>query len=67
MIVCAPLVNIPNGHISYTLKDGTLVQPGDVVLYSCGELYSLEGSSYRVCLGNGTWTGKEPICAGKLL
>ena len=65
LVVCSPLVAIPNGHISYTIKDTSLIKPGDVVVYSCEEPYNLNGPSYRVCLNNGTWTDQEPKCIGK--
>ena len=65
LIICLPLFAIPNGHITYTIEDTTLIKPGDVVVYSCEQPYTLEGSSYRVCLNNGTWTGQESKCIGK--
>ena len=67
LVICFPLVAIPNGHISYTIKDNTLIKPGDVVVYTCEQPYTLEGSSYRVCLNNGTWTDQEPKCTGENL
>lgn len=35
---------------------------GKHVLFSCDPGYCLKGSSERVCLGNGSWTGLQPSC-----
>ncbi len=65
LVVCAALVPIPFGHISYYIVDTTIVQPGDVASYSCDTLYTLQGTEHRICLRNGTWSGMEPECVGK--
>jgi len=66
VVVCEALVPISSGHISYHTVDTTVVQPGDVAEYSCDTLYKLEGDSIRICLRNGTWSGQEPSCEGKV-
>ena len=67
LIVCEALVPIPNGHVSYHIVDATKIQPGDVASYECDTLYTMLGDQFRVCLRNGTWTGVEPVCEGKLI
>ena len=62
-VKCEPLVPIPNGHILFKSVDMTTTQPGDLVTYSCEIPYVLEGDSYRICLGNGSWSGEEPTCS----
>ena len=40
---------------------------GEHVLFSCDPGYCLKGSSERVCLENGSWTGVQPSCVlGKI-
>ena len=63
--MCNPLITIPHGNVSYQIENTTEPEPGDVVLYYCDDLYQLEGTNYRVCLKNGTWTEKEPKCIGE--
>ena len=38
---------------------------GSIVYYDCDTCYSLNGTSKRVCLANGAWSGLEPTCEGK--
>ena len=49
--------NIPNGTVhvfGYTL--------GKRISYSCDVGYTLNGSSWRRCQSNGTWSGLKPTC-----
>lgn len=65
MVKCKPLINIPYGHVHYEITDTTVIRPGDVVTYSCDPPYILEGSEYRICMSNGTWSEEAPQCAGE--
>lgn len=38
-----------------------------IVRFSCELGYILHGSEERTCLANGSWTGRQPECKGKLL
>ncbi|XP_077361198.1 complement factor B-like [Festucalex cinctus] len=44
------------------LRTGNSFGLDDKVKYSCGSNLFLVGSSERVCLENGQWTGTEPAC-----
>ena len=35
---------------------------GSRVRYSCTAGYMLTGSAVRVCQGDGTWSGTDPVC-----
>ena len=64
-IGCPPLVNeTENRYVSHPRP--MLLTAGAVAKYECiapgSELF---GNDTRVCLPNGTWTGSEPLCAGK--
>lgn len=65
LVECEALTPIPFGHINYQIVDTTIVQPGDLVIYSCDTLYTLSGQQHRICLRNGSWSGVEPICIGE--
>uniref|UniRef100_A0A3Q3XL94 C3/C5 convertase n=1 Tax=Mola mola TaxID=94237 RepID=A0A3Q3XL94_MOLML len=49
---------IPPGAI----RTGNIFGVGDTVKYSCNRKLFLMGSSERMCLENGQWTGIEPAC-----
>ena len=36
------------------------------VYFRCDLGYELFGSEERKCQQNGTWTGQQPVCRGKL-
>ena len=38
---------------------------GSIVMYDCSDGHNLEGPSERMCTGQGTWTGSDPICNRK--
>ncbi|XP_044226800.1 complement factor B-like [Thunnus albacares] len=44
------------------LRTGNVFDVGDKVKYSCNGNLFLVGSSERVCLESGQWTGQEPAC-----
>lgn len=67
LIECAPLLNIPYGHVHYSTVDTTKILPGDTVTYSCDPPYLLEGAEYRICMSNGTWSEEEPLCSGEAI
>ncbi|KAM7374337.1 hypothetical protein PAMP_007003 [Pampus punctatissimus] len=43
-------------------RTGNSFEIDDVVKYTCSGSLFLVGSSERMCLENGQWTGKEPAC-----
>lgn len=43
-------------------RTGNIFGIGDTIKYSCNSNLFLMGSSERVCLENGQWTGTEPSC-----
>ena len=42
----------------------TGVTAGSVVVYVCNSTHHLEGSRFRGCLTNGSWSGISPQCVG---
>ncbi len=62
-VVCLSLPPLNNGIVSY--NDSTLGLD-TVANYTCGSGYTLEGgSTTRICLSNGTWSGFNPVCQRK--
>lgn len=57
---CGDLSRPDNGD--YTLT-GTFFE--DDVTYTCDAGYELNGSPYRVCQFDGTWSGNDPSCTRK--
>ncbi|XP_062508195.1 uncharacterized protein LOC134184503 isoform X3 [Corticium candelabrum] len=43
-------------------KDGDANSCSSIVHFSCIRGYKLEGSSFRKCQNNGTWSGQQPVC-----
>lgn len=64
---CSTLPTVTNADITYTTQpDGLNQVPVDTLaVYTCtnGELF--EGDAIRVCSGDGSFDGIEPICAGE--
>lgn len=54
---CGPLESIEHGRVSYDRTNFNAT-----ATYSCSRDYALVGQDKRRCLGNGTWSGKEPRC-----
>ena len=61
-VECGPLSVPMNGSSS---GDST-VFPNSVV-FSCDPGFILNGSKTRTCWGNGTWSGTQALCSGKML
>ena len=61
-IDCGPLDAPSNGSSS-----GDLTVYPNGVRFSCDPGFLLVGSSKRVCMANGTWSGFETSCKRKLL
>lgn len=38
---------------------------GGSVTYSCEDHFTLQGSSKRICLVSGVWSGVAPICSSR--
>ena len=58
---CGTDFKLPNGII---IKRGK--KAGESVVFKCKKGYELEGSSVRVCLSSGSWSGIMPKCKSKL-
>lgn len=58
---CGPL-SVPTNGSSY--GDSTVFP--DSVLFKCDPGFILNGSSKRTCQPNGTWSGLETVCVGRL-
>ena len=58
---CPALENLKDG-----LNHGQQYWEGKHVSFTCNPGYWLKGSSERHCVTNGTWTGVQPSCIGKM-
>lgn len=58
-VECGPLV-MPKNASSY----GELTTYPNKVHFQCDEGFVLKGSSVRVCLANGSWSGNDTSCKG---
>ena len=58
---CPGLSNPANGQVDAT----TAVSTGQTATYTCDGGYSMIGSDTRICQGDGTWSGSEPVCGSK--
>ena len=56
-VLCGNLIAPANGAVT---EQGRNV--GDMANYSCDAGYTLDGSAWRTCQSNGSWTGTEPTC-----
>ena len=54
---CGDLPDPNNGQVSL---NGTAV--GSIATYTCDAGYNLIGNVQRMCQGNGSWSGDEPVC-----
>ncbi|KAK5932062.1 hypothetical protein CgunFtcFv8_003797 [Champsocephalus gunnari] len=43
-------------------KNGTHYLEGSCLSFTCNEGFSLNGSTERTCLDDGSWTGEQPYC-----
>lgn len=59
-IMCPSLMNPENGRVDFTTN------VGDIATYTCDDEYILSGSSTRLCLASGMWSGNAPTCNCKL-
>ena len=60
-IVCDRLNDINNGDVAQ--HNPALI--GSVAVYTCNRGFKLVGPSRRVCLRDGSYTDREPVCVGK--
>jgi len=60
---CGEPAQIANGEMK--LPSNT-THFGSAVIYECSSGYKLVGTSRRLCLENGTWSGYDPHCRGML-
>jgi hypothetical protein len=60
-VKCSLLQNPTNGYLISHSR-----QYRSIVKYYCDYGYQLNGSAQRFCQRNGTWTGNEPVCEGKI-
>lgn len=63
---CPPLTAPTNGMINCELGDDGVPSLGDICSYTCSGGLLLFGSAARTCQSNGSWSGSEVNCRGKL-
>ena len=61
-VQCPTLVAPSNGRLEIAGPGGN----EDVATYSCDTGFNLVGMPQRVCQSDGTWSGSEPTCEGKI-
>ncbi len=61
-ILCGPIQLAPKIRMIATCTR----LPGDACEFACERGYDLIGSDIRRCNSNGSWTGTQPRCQGKL-
>ena len=54
---CDLLPSISNGQYNIT---GYI--PGSTVMYSCDDMFNIQGNSKRTCNEHGEWSGNQPVC-----
>ena len=59
--LCPPLFALFNGRSEMSSN-----LPGQTCRFSCDKGYRLKGSATRTCRDNGTWSGAETQCNGKV-
>ncbi|RWS28807.1 CUB and sushi domain-containing protein 3-like protein [Leptotrombidium deliense] len=57
---CGPLSDIEHGRVFFVNQSRTTFNATSK--YVCDSEYSLVGNESRMCLGNGSWSDKEPKC-----
>ncbi len=55
---CSKVEEFPNGRTFYN-PDNYF---GGYLIYECDPGYTLVGDNYRVCEGDGWWSGTSPVC-----
>ena len=58
VVDCGSLESPDNGTVD--LSEGTTF--GSTAVYSCDEIFVLDGNSTRVCLSSGVWSNEPPTC-----
>jgi len=58
------LMSPSNGRLD--INPSTTAPGGFMATYFCDEGYDLVGDNNRVCQADGSWTGSDPTCDGKL-
>lgn len=70
-IECPPLLDIPNGTISYSPDVSPNFDLGTNATYTCDDgFYIMDVTEARVCMDEnamGVWSGQKPLCVGTLL
>ncbi len=54
-----PEVQLKNGMVQYSGRSS-----GDVISFRCNSDFVLLGQSKGICMTDGMWSGKVPVCRG---
>lgn len=63
-IICNSL-NLTNGKVQINGSSNEKVVVSSQAIFNCDSGYNLIGSINIICLSNGKWSDKMPICKGK--
>ena len=66
VVQCRSISKLDNGNVSCSLGDDGVLSYQDTCNVTCDTGYTLNGSDTRICLSNGSWSGMDGICTGKL-
>ena len=64
LVPCTSLTDLNNGAMNCSM--GNVSSYGDTCSFTCNTGYELTGSDTRTCQSNGSWSGNETICTGKV-
>ena len=61
-VSCPSLMQPNNGMMNCSLGDDNIISYEDTCNFRCTIGYELSDNDIRICQGNGSWSGIEPVC-----
>ena len=66
IVSCTSLTGPVNGMITCSLGDDVAPSYEDTCSFTCNTSYQLTGNDTRTCQSDGSWSGSEAFCTGKV-